>query len=434
MMTLDTLQAPGQLARALRSLRNPQQAPLRFALQTHNERVRYADAPTAEAPPVLLLSPSPALVRQLQVPPPDAPPSRAGRLITGLILTLGGQQVVATAQRIRPRLLAQSIHRLADLAGVPRPSLRVQTHHSGQGILATVKAAQAAGRVQAPVGCWIQPGPPPALRLPAADPAPIGWISATLAREGSTLWLDTPAGIERAHQARAALRVLARACGVARLRKVVARYGYGPGGPYRYALPAPRADARLARVMAQEKVGFHIQREEANTITASGASPTYGELKPDGIARIFSVQDVRGRAFLDMGSGTGRAVLAAGLGYPLSRAHGIELSQTRLEIGRAALAALRQQTGRAWPRIQLYAGDMLAFDVRQYDIIFISNLCFGPDFNQKLAEKFDRELRSGTHVFSSKAIRGHRSTSLQKVDGVPMSWSPRSSLYHSRWD
>lgn len=430
--TLAALQSPGQLARTFQALRRPQPRPTSFAFQAHNERVRYAEAP-AEAPPVLLLEPRRPLLNQLRNPAPEEPAFRSGRLVTGMLLWIAGRPVLATAQRVRPQALSQGIGRLADMAGVPRPRPLILTGRDGAQVISTARAVRATRRTRDKTTCWVRPGPVPALRLGEARPAGLGWISGTLARPRGVSLFETAAGIDRAQKARAALRTLGAAFGAPRLRRLVARYGNGPGGPHRYGLPHARAQARFQAAFDGADKGFRIDAAESKVILDTGSSPTYGELLPAGVDRIFSLRDPRGRSFLDLGAGVGRAVVSAGLGYPLARAHGIELSDTRVATGRAALDALRSQTGRPWSHIQLFAGDLLELDVRPYDIIFISNLCFDDLFNQKIGAKFDRELHGGVEVFSSKRVESQRGLALRKLEGVPMSWNPRSSLYRTVW-
>ena len=169
-------------------------------------------------------------------------------------------------------------------------------------------------------------------------------------------------------------------------------------------------------------------------IQRHGAGSTYGELTLSGLSRIFARVATQDMAFLDMGSGTGAVVLAAALGFPLRRCDGVELSPTRMAIARRALATLRQQTGRRWSHVHLYEADMLTLDIRRYDIVFLSNLCFGEPFNRRLGMKFDRELRRRTHVLSSSPIPSQRSIRMPMVTAVQMSWKQEARLHHAIWD
>lgn len=99
-------------------------------------------------------------------------------------------------------------------------------------------------------------------------------------------------------------------------------------------------------------------------IKAHGARPTYGELLPKGLDRIFGHISPSGCSFLDMGSGIGRAVLAAGVGFPVHRADGVELSPIRSQAAREALDHIQAQTGRTYS-IRFFEGDMLSFNVQR---------------------------------------------------------------------
>ena len=77
---------------------------------------------------------------------------------------------------------------------------------------------------------------------------------------------------------------------------------------------------------------------------------------------------------------------------------------------------------------------MLSIDLSWYDVIFVSNLCFSDDFNLKLCQKFEREFSGQTHVFSSALLSSAHSQERPLVDGIAMSWSDLSCLYHTVWE
>jgi len=429
--TLDALQSPGLLARTLRALGHPRPAPLAFAFQAFNPQVAWHGT-TDSAPPVLLLaSPgrvvSGALLRRLRVPAADAEPFRSGRPIRGKVFWLRGHSVLATRQRVPPQVLRRGVARLAALAGIPVPPVVVVTGREGASLLDSHRLACALPR-QLPATVAVRLTGWPSLRRSGPAPAGEGWVVGTLSRGPDGLRLCSaapPAAVDRAAAVLGALSP--------RLRRLTVHRSLPREPKVVYRRPADGAAHRLVRAYEGIRTGFRIDSLEQAMVKDRGASATYGELTLDGVARIFSQVSVNGRSFLDMGSGVGRAVLGAALGFPVARSVGVELSPSRSRAAREALANLRAQTGRPWPHVQLIEADMLAFDTSGFDVIFISNLCFGEAFNKRLGAKFDRELRPGTHVFSSKDVAGARSTRHPKLPVVAMSWNPRSSLFYNVW-
>ncbi|MFT4976028.1 MAG: hypothetical protein ACI8S6_001923 [Myxococcota bacterium] len=416
-------------ARTLQVLLRPQRMPLEFAFQAHSPRLSAADG---RAPPLLLIAPpgrrvSRALLRHLREPGPDEEAFCSGRPVLGWLLADGLKRIFATAQRLPPRTIRRGLAALAAGAGVRLPPLDILTGREGATLLRTVRSIRALHRLRKPARVFLRTaGRWPVLCL-APSEAPEGWLGAVASRQGGRLLVDVAASPEQAESVCAALSALSSLCG---LPPVVVRWASG-GRLHR--LPAAGTEAIIQRAYDSLGSGFRVSGEESEAIRAAGASPTYGELLLGGLARIFALLDAEGGAFLDLGSGTGRGVLSAAVGFPLARVHGVELSASRSALARAALANLRAQTGRLWPQLSLREGDMLREDVSGYDIIFISNLCFDVDFNRRLGEKLDRELVGTVHVLSSKQVTGARSTTLPKIEGVAMSWSRGSSLFHAVW-
>lgn len=92
----------------------------------------------------------------------------------------------------------------------------------------------------------------------------------------------------------------------------------------------------------------------------------------------------------DLGAGDARLLIAAKRRYPDCTAFGCELVWAVWLLGKLRIALAGQ-------RIRLARTSVYAMDVREADVVF---LYLFPSMMQKLADKFDRELRPGTTVIS----------------------------------
>lgn len=206
-----------------------------------------------------------------------------------------------------------------------------------------------------------------------------------------------------------------------------------PTGPQSVWVPHLHTAQRLQSAFSGVGDGYVVASEEQELIRGTGGCATYGELHLDGLARIFGRVRPKGRSFLDLGSGVGTAVMAAAIGFPLARATGVELSKTRMASAHRALYQLRTQSEQMWSQVSFVEGDMLSVNLQPHDVIFVSNLCFSDEFNERITEKLDREVVRRTHVFSSAPFSGSRSQALPALEHVVMSWSDKSTLFHALW-
>lgn len=429
---LTVLQSVGQLTRTMDTLRRLRR-PVPFAFQGHNTIISYAGS-DAVAPPVLLLgSPGRSLhagmLRPLRIPAPEDAPFRSGRLIKGWVFADGRSRTFVTAQPVAPRVVHRGLMRLVQLAGTPSIArqLKVRTGRDGAAVIRSLQALRTLQRLKPSTRFALQGGAWPTLSL--SHTARGDFIGEAACWEGR-LCMTLTGEVDQRAAFRAALARLNRLCGRPLRRRTRVQWKPSAAGLLQ---PAPGTEQRLGQLYAAQSNGFTLPIQENLMIRQHGAGSTYGELMLSGLGRVFARVESKDMAFLDMGSGRGAVVLAAALGFPLRRADGIELSPTRMSIARRALTILRQRTGRRWPHVHFYEADMLTLDIRHYDILFLSNLCFGDFFNQRLGSKFDREIRTRTHVFSSSAIPSRRSTQMPMVTAVEMSWNKSARLHHAIW-
>jgi len=150
-------------------------------------------------------------------------------------------------------------------------------------------------------------------------------------------------------------------------------------------------DSSAAQRFTKEKLG-------------SDMAAVYGELSPFSLVAMLNCMSAEaGQRFYDLGCGTGKAVLLAGL-LGLS-ATGIEIIKERYDTACAALENLKAQVKHGCEEIRLLHADVLEVDFCDADIVYSHNLTWPPDVLQKVAQ-MAAGLRKGSLVASSKSLEG----------------------------
>jgi ubiquinone/menaquinone biosynthesis C-methylase UbiE len=147
--------------------------------------------------------------------------------------------------------------------------------------------------------------------------------------------------------------------------------------------------------------------EDNKIFDEKGYAITYGELTLDGLKTIMEkVNNKNNKVFVDLGSGNGDIVINAIKEFPeLYMSIGVELSKTRHDT---AFEKYVKQPVKLQNKIKLLNNDILddGFDYSDFDIIYISNLCFSENINIKLSDKIKRECKQNTQIFCSKPLIG----------------------------
>lgn len=142
---------------------------------------------------------------------------------------------------------------------------------------------------------------------------------------------------------------------------------------------------------------------------------TYGDVRFDALSRaLAAAAPAEGGVFYDLGSGTGRGVLAAALQFPLARAVGVEYLAALHEAAlgpAAAYEALRAELPSVGPgargglcpdrmaaRVELLCSDLFAVEVGQADVVFACCVTWGEGIMARLAAKLAAELAEGARV------------------------------------
>lgn len=165
--------------------------------------------------------------------------------------------------------------------------------------------------------------------------------------------------------------------------------------PERLELPAELREAYRQYYAAYSSIdGHEISFQDVKSIACPSTAFTYGEAHFLPLYRLLQLLGAGpGDILADLGSGTGRLVLAAALSIPqLTRCLGIELLPG---LHAAALSARAQAPGGAL--VEYLLGDFTGMDWSEATIVVAMTLCFP----EELLEKLERQamlLRPGTRL------------------------------------
>ncbi|AUH71433.1 hypothetical protein [Legionella sainthelensi] len=161
---------------------------------------------------------------------------------------------------------------------------------------------------------------------------------------------------------------------------------------------------------------------------------SYGEIEFFSFIALLSlINPNENTVFYDLGSGTGKAVIACGMVFPVQKSIGIELfpelylhSCQQVE----QLAAIKQYDTQA-QKIKFRLGDFLEANLNDATLIFINSTAFfGPTW-EKLCFKIDCLPHLTTIITTSKPLSCIH-FKLLKHTKVKMSWGVVSAYIHTR--
>jgi SAM-dependent methyltransferase len=143
--------------------------------------------------------------------------------------------------------------------------------------------------------------------------------------------------------------------------------------------------------------GFQISRSERQRLGREEEATTYGEVLPPAFHELISaVSPKEGEVFVDLGSGTGKAVFLAAMLFPFRHAIGVELLPGLGDAARQVLARYDTEIRPQLPpenqqqRIEFIDGDLLQFDLSGVDVVFGHAVCY----DKPLLEQFTQKLES----------------------------------------
>jgi len=158
---------------------------------------------------------------------------------------------------------------------------------------------------------------------------------------------------------------------------------------------------------------------------------TYGELTWEGmqnVSKYMELKDLPKNTFIDLGSGNGRT-LAYAILNGFKEAKGTEIVQARHDY---AMKMREKLDDYMRDKIKLSKNDLFKLDPSYFptgSVVFISNLVFPEETNQKLINFLSKTTPSDTIIILSALPKDMKNFKLiEKID-APMSWSKNSQCY-----
>ena len=187
---------------------------------------------------------------------------------------------------------------------------------------------------------------------------------------------------------------------------------------------------QLERIF-EDVQGYQLSHADRRQMGVDDRSFVYGEIaeKPF-LEALGRARPKKGEVFYDLGSGTGRAVLAAAAAYPFSRAIGIEWLGSLVRASRVAAERLTR-AGLAHAMIEFRQADLRESDFSDADVVFMHSTCFQPTLLDPLARACAR-LKSGARVISFGHPPQHAALELVDSLTVQTGWGESAGAIYVR--
>ncbi|KAJ8614531.1 hypothetical protein CTAYLR_000822 [Chrysophaeum taylorii] len=168
------------------------------------------------------------------------------------------------------------------------------------------------------------------------------------------------------------------------------------------------------------KIGRNASlREREDTFQTDNVNLRYAEMGFDAVARVIKVirdkhaalQGEKGGMFVDLGSGMGKAVIAAAVVHPFRKVWGVETLEGLHELSLAlkkefekASAHLVDSNDEQLPEIEFIRGDLFRADVSEADVVLVHSGCFTVKTMTRLGKMMSTQLcRPDTLVITVSA-------------------------------
>lgn len=161
---------------------------------------------------------------------------------------------------------------------------------------------------------------------------------------------------------------------------------------------------------------FHLAKQARTQQQQFSYEYIYGEIDFASFAQLLMRCQIKpDNVFYDLGSGAGKAVVCAALLYDFKKACGIEQLQLLHECAQQVAEPIADKN------IYWYHADLLRFDWKDGDIVFINASAFISDFWQQVLAQL-QQLKVGTQIIVVSKLLPATNFTLTYSDFLPMSW------------
>lgn len=195
---------------------------------------------------------------------------------------------------------------------------------------------------------------------------------------------------------------------------------------------------QLLDILYGDVDGYGLSTKGRERIQNFGEDFTYGEVTPQVMwDMLHQARAEPGEVFYDLGAGTGKAVLFAGLLFDFARCTGIEYLQ---ELCDSATTALARYQGyilpilppeKCVPQMRFICADMREQDIADGDVIFAHCTCFSPALMEGLRDRVS-PLKSGSRVITVSRELGHPDYVYQGMLPVQMAWGSATAYFYRK--
>lgn len=173
--------------------------------------------------------------------------------------------------------------------------------------------------------------------------------------------------------------------------------------------------------------GGTVSQEERNQKYLHGSEYTYGEIEPLYFMDLLRFARAKqGGVFWDLGSGAGKALVAAALGWnSFSRICGVEELEGLHSLSVRSVEKYCSVTGTGKELFKVVKGDMRKVDWSDADVVYASSICFPDDLVDAIAER-GKCLKKGTIILSLKVWKPASQYKVVSSLQLKMSWGATS--------
>ncbi|MGQ0506725.1 MAG: hypothetical protein ACT4TC_15540 [Myxococcaceae bacterium] len=168
--------------------------------------------------------------------------------------------------------------------------------------------------------------------------------------------------------------------------------------------------------------GYKLSHHDRNERKTEDRSFVYGEVVPDSFEALVALATPTAEdRFVDLGCGIGKAVLLAALSFPFKECAGVELLPSLLGAARGAHGKLSPRL-RSSVSVKLVEGDLLDWNLRENDVVFIHSSCFERALMERLTAKLTTELHTGARLVTVGRTFHHPSLQRVHAGKCEMDW------------